>query len=154
MKYKYDLPNLMNDAPYIMARTRPVNSKLILFHWSNRLGRCLHDLQDSRKVFHRIGEGNDLPQAWSQTSNKTLRTRSHNWSPISSFKDGGDRRASFMEIRNNRIHSQVSVSSISEVFITFCTVRKTRWHKTAWRLTVSRPGTKTTILLEYSFSQN
>lgn len=74
------------------------------------------------------------------TSNKTLKTLSHNWSATSSLTVGGASSVSLMANRNKSNDSHVSRSKIFDSCATCCRVRNTRWHKTAWRLMTSTPA--------------
>lgn len=75
---------LGNEGPYMSLRSLWVSATLMRFHWVMRLIRWRHVCASSLSVFHIRGDGKQRAHAWSHTSNKTLSTRSHNWSPMSS----------------------------------------------------------------------
>lgn len=128
-----------NVGPYKNSSNRAVNAKFTRFHCSISAIRCLNSLTDSCNVFHSDGDGKLRTQAMSQTSNKTLKTRSHSWSLTSSFTPGGASNTSFIANRNSNNDSHVSGVSFCDDCDTCCNVRSTRWHNTAWRFIKSAP---------------
>lgn len=129
-----------NVGPYKNSSIRAVNAKLTRFHCSIKAMRCLSNRHDSCSVFHNEGDGKLRTQAISQTSNKTLSTRSQSWSLTSSFTPGGANRTSFIASRKSNNDSHVSGVNFCDDWATCCNVRSTRWHKTAWRLIKSAPA--------------
>lgn len=128
-----------NDGPYVNSKRRAVNAKLTRFHCSTRAIRCLSNEHDSWSVFQSDGDGKHRTHANSQTSNKTLSTRSHSWSPTSSLMVGGASNISLIANRNSSSDSHVSLFNFCDDWATCCRVRSTRWHSTAWRLITSIP---------------
>jgi hypothetical protein len=126
-------------GPYVKSNSRAVKAKLTRVHCSTSATRCRHLAQDSWKVFHSDGDGNERTHACSQTSNNTLRTRSHSWSPTSPVIVGGASSKSLMASKKSSNASQVSRLRICDIWTACCRVRRTRWQRTACRLMVSAP---------------
>lgn len=131
--------NSGNDGPYRNSNKRADNAIFTRFHCSINAMRCRSSLHDSWSVFHSDGDGKLRTHAINQTSNRTLKTRSHNWSLTSSLIVGGAKRPSLIANKKSKSDSHVSALSFCEDWATCCSVRKTRWHNTAWRLIKSAP---------------
>lgn len=115
-----------NVGPYKNSSKRAVNARFTRFHCSIKAIRCLSNRQDSCNVFHSDGDGKFRTHAMSQTSNKTLNTRSQSWSLTSSFMPGGANRTSFIANKNSNIESHVSCVNFCDDCATCCKVRSTR----------------------------
>jgi len=76
--------NSGKEDPYRNSRSRAVSARLTRFHCSMRATRCRQFMHVSLKVFQRGGDGKHRAHASNHTSNSTLSTRSHSWSPTSS----------------------------------------------------------------------
>lgn len=70
---------------------------------------------------------------------------------ISPFTVGGANKVSFMVNKNNNNVCHVSFSILFETWVTCCSVRRTRWHKTACLLITSVPNKKPIIQLHHYF---
>lgn len=134
-----------NVGPYKNSSNRAVKARFTRFHCSMSAIRCLNNKHDSCSVFHKDGDGKFRTHAMSHTSNKTLNTRSHSWSLTSSFAPGGASRTSLIAKRKSNNDSHVSGVSFCDDWATCCSVLRTRWHKTAWRLIKSAPESNKNI---------
>lgn len=124
-------------GPYVNSNKRAVRAKFTRFHCSISDMRWRNSAHDSCNVFHSDGDGKQRTQAISHTSNSTLNTRSHSWSPTSSLTVGGASSTSLIANKNNSSDSHVSGVSFCDDCTTCWRVRSTRWHRTACRFITS-----------------